>query len=126
MTTHPANASAIFQYSGINQFLPLCHPHRTRAFFARNDEPAVADDIGRENGHGPPLCLLASQTGLPVIAWRAPSDFSLRCRTPDRCDENIVTDAQFPCRGDTSGFATTQRPPLGRTKHWIVPASMKR
>ena len=68
MAGYPANAAAVFHDPGINQFPPLCHPHGRRASFVRYEEPAVADDIGRENGHEPPLYLLAGQEGSSVIA----------------------------------------------------------
>jgi hypothetical protein len=109
MACHPPSAAAVFQYSRLDQLLPLCDPHGRRASSARHDEPAVADDIGCEHGHEPPLYLLAGQTGPSAIAWGMPANARLRPRTPDRC-----------------GVATAQRPPLGRTKHCIVPASMKR
>src|SRR6476660_3889782 len=69
MAGHSANVAAIFHYPGINQFPPLCHPHGRRASFARHDEPAVADDIGCENGYEPPLYLPAGQTGPPFLRW---------------------------------------------------------
>ena len=82
-------------YPGINQFSPLCHPHGRRASFVRHDEPAVADDIGCENGHEPPLYLLAGQKGPSVIAWGTPANVRLRSRTPDRYGERIVAAAQY-------------------------------
>jgi len=102
MAGHPANAAAIFHYPGINQFSPLCHPHGRRTPFVRHEEPAVADDIGRENGHEPPLYLLAGQEGPSVIAWETPANVRLRFRPPDRCGESIVAAA----RRNMSGFAT--------------------